>query len=758
MKTEKIIFHVNNPAGKKIVACVSGCIPLPENLIFSTDSIQLINSTSGKNIPFQAKPIAKWKDKSIKWLLIDFVDEFQPEAKTEYQFTSHKNLKQNITGSSAEIKVLPIEDKNLLQINSKFCLCLTLIDKNRVLYSAKKNKITKRYGKIKKVVTIEGSFENNKGIRAFDFRLRATQWAGCSLIKIEPMIIINPDRGVFFPVRELNLQILSLKKTKLFTVIPEIFPYPVSERTKILQFDDVSCSVETDTQLQKKSISLSGCLRINTNDGKIAVCMKDFAMRWPKSIETNQYSVSLGLFPSFKAGTFNHMQPWYKYGYLFRAKNYMLKTGQRRRWEIWSDSSGNTELCKTVAENAFIPVPEPKLSISTRIFGNISACDDMSQDYDRFIARLFEVYLGSIRKNRDNGEMNWGDWFGERHCNWGNNEYDTPEQLFIQFIRTGDIRYFVSGERAARHMDEVDIIHSVNNELIHSFDEEPFKPFDVMPGCVHEHTIGHVGGFHSRKKVKKLMSKLLKRKNPYLCLDPWNMGHLWLEGLRDAYFLTGDEWFKETIITVADYLSYVVKNNLYPFMGHSHAGRTTGWPLIALCAAYDVIKKPEYLKAMRTLVNNAIAQQDTNCGGWLYQLSDGHCNCVKNKHVGSAGFLISILINGLSRYYKTTGDRRIPDCIRKACDFLVADTWDEKTGKFRYTSCPASPLIEVLGVSILSLVNGIRIGGAKQNEVFIKAWKNMMMSPEEFNGRLFSIYAFGTAEAFSLYLSLKKNG
>jgi len=47
---------------------------------------------------------------------------------------------------------------------------------------------------------------------------------------------------------------------------------------------------------------------------------------------------------------------------------------------------------------------------------------------------LFEGYCRSIREQRDYGAMNWGDWWGERQCNWGNHEYDTPLHIFTHVL------------------------------------------------------------------------------------------------------------------------------------------------------------------------------------------------------------------------------------------------------------------------------------------------------------------------------------
>jgi hypothetical protein len=75
-----------------------------------------------------------------------------------------------------------------------------------------------------------------------------------------------------------------------------------------------------------------------------------------------------------------------------------------------------------------------------------------------------------------------------------------------------------------------------------------------------------------------------------------------------------------------------------------------------------------------------------------------------------AGFITSILINGLSRYYHLSGDERLPDSIDRAVAFLDNDTWREEHRAWRYTSCPASSIHGQPGVTMMAHVNGVRHG------------------------------------------------
>ena len=107
----------------------------------------------------------------------------------------------------------------------------------------------------------------------------------------------------------------------------------------------------------------------------------------------------------------------------------------------------------------------------------------------------------------------------------------------------------------------------------------------------------------------------------------------------------------------------------------------------ALCP--NATGKREYLRAARHIVEHALADQDPNCGGWIYSLYPGHCYC-RQGHVGMATFITAVLLNGMCLYHQITGDERVAQSIVRAVDYVIADSWVEKSAEFRYTSCPAT--------------------------------------------------------------------
>jgi hypothetical protein len=280
---------------------------------------------------------------------------------------------------------------------------------------------------------------------------------------------------------------------------------------------------------------------------------------------------------------------------------------------------------------------------------------------------------------------------------------------------------------------------------------------------VHEHSIGHVGGFHPVEKIKQLYVSLNvgNSPNPYLCLDPFNLGHIFTLGMAHYYFLSGDPWIKETVDRIGDNLMKLTEDGKFRFKGRSHVGRESGWTMLALAGEYKTSPSDRCLKAMRYIADTVLSEQNPNCGGWLYKLGWGHCNCVTINHVGEAGFIGSIRLNGLSYYYRLTGDERIPNSVLRGINFLNNDTWNDYKSGWRYTSCPGTMnSIGQNGVTIMAVVNSVGLNNdPEQLRILRKAWDakfaRLLEVPRTMPGlgKSYSQNMYGSPEAMNLFVN-----
>ena len=731
---DRLDVFVRDVAGVAARRPVSGGVPLAQGVAPEGSGFALVDA-DGAPVPVQAEVLGRWQDGSARWVLLDFGADPPAGGEARYALTwdggrpALPDVPCAAEGDTPAVSCGAVRlargRQGALTIGDRLEVGLRLLLEGGVECTARVDSAqVESAGPVRATLQLRGEFVRPSGERVFSFRLRASAWAGLSALRLEPLIIVDADEGVIQRIAGLYLDV----RPRAGAVSARIggepgWEGPAETPVGLMQIDDRSCRLEG---AEGRGARAPGWAEVTDDAGTIAVALRDFWQQWPKSLEVSAGGLAVGLFPAFMVGDFDHMQPWWKYLYLFEGASYRLRTGQARRWEVWLDLRGDGATLGEMADAPLLPIADPEQAIASGVWDEImpAGAPGMAQ-YDEWAETLFAAYCGSIEELRDYGAMNWGDWFGERVVNWGNHEYDTTNQLLIQFARTGDPKYFYLADAAARHSTEVDTVHHVCDDLWDHFCEttggpkrgeegaEPDYPY--RPGMVHQHTVGHVSGFYDVETIRQLFidKGVGRAPSPYLCLGPTNLGHIFTQGASRHYFLTGDPFIRETVLMIGDNLAQLVEDRKFPFMGHSHCGRVAGWTMLALAGAYEIDRGERYLAAMRTIAEDALADQDPNCGGWLYYpMAPGHCDCVTVKHTGMAGFITAVLINGLSRYHQLSGDERLPEAIDRAVTFLDLDTWHDQWSGWRYTSCPATALrgVSQPGVTMMAHVNGVRFG------------------------------------------------
>jgi len=713
---EGIPLTVTNPLDvpRTAVPITSG-IPMPQGALQPSDSLCLTDG-DGAAVPAQFEPLAFWPEGSVKWALLDFQADIAPHGKAVVRLTKADSagpgtaVKVSRRGGAATIntgclrlRVDPeapglIDSVEVLDAESgKWRGAASRVDalvrtaKAAFVASRSQRAISiERRGPMRGTVAIRGEHTSERGDRCFSFVLRIHAFAGLPCLKLEYMFLNDNSAGVFTRVREVALSLGFAGDRTGEVNIGGFDARDPSRPARLLQRDDVDCVLEGLGRKQKGGRA-PGWVCAGTDETTVVGAVRDFWQQWPKSIEVTDDGIRFGLLPALEKGQYDGCEPVDKHYYLFRGQDYLIKTGVAKRHEVWlsfGDQVASGQLA-AMANDPLMAVPPPEWFAATGAMGQmLPAGHPTAADYDRVATHNADVYRQTTEQEHQYGVLNWGDWFGERVHNWGNHEYDTAHAFHLLYARTGDVAYFHEAERAAKHQADVDILHALNEDYLNSGELGGYE-FPVGVGAMYLHAFGHVGGYLPLKKAARLYPKC------YTAADPRNLGHLWNEGLFETYYLTGDPWVKEAALELADYLVELadIKQFTWWFGRDPHCGRTGGWPLHALMAAYHATLKKKYLRAAKRIVELALDDQDSHCGGWIYQLYPGHCFCEEgHRHMGMAVFITGVLLAGMIEYHKVSADQRVADSIVRAVDFVIADAWDELEGKFHYTSCPASSL------------------------------------------------------------------
>ena len=204
----------------------------------------------------------------------------------------------------------------------------------------------------------------------------------------------------------------------------------------------------------------------------------------------------------------------------------------------------------------------------------------------------------------------------------------------------------------------------------------------------------------------------------------------------------------------------LTEDGIFQFKGRDHVGRENGWTMLALAGEYKIDPSDRCLKAMKRVADDALSEQNPNCGGWLYVLPADHCMCGKLRHLGEAGFIGSIRLNGLSYYYRLTGDERIPNSVLRGATHINNDTWVDQASDWRYTSCPASTRVGQTGVTVMAMVNSISLNhDQEQLRILSKAWDTKFARLLEIpktrpgSGKSYSQIMYGSPEAMNLFVN-----
>jgi hypothetical protein len=247
------------------------------------------------------------------------------------------------------------------------------------------------------------------------------------------------------------------------------------------------------------------------------------------------------------------------------------------------------------------------------------------------------------------GMLNWGDSWDKGYTKqgrgngkpvWSNNEYDFPHSCALQYARTGVRRFLDYLFVAAQHWMDVDVCHFSNDPL--------------RIGGQWEHTAGHC------------------KNGTMVC------SHEWVEGLLDYYHFSGDERAYETAIGIGENVLRLLDTPMYAHAGEANA-RETGWALRTLTALYVETHEPRWTQKCEWIIDSFKSWEE-QYGNWLAPYTDNTTIRV--------GFMISVAVGSVMRYYRVFPRADIKQMILRAVDDLIENCLLDN-GLFYYKELPS---------------------------------------------------------------------
>jgi len=660
----KVPFHVLEESGiNHAQAPISVGIPFPKGAAHSTTGF-VITREDGREVPASFSLRAKWPDGSVKWVFAAFQDNLEAhqnssyllKASTEPSISSHglvvsdsgRELSVN-TGTMTVVldkeRFLPFAEVRLAGSPETVPLTKAGIEfeteNGRIFSSGNCKPESLRIEEQSDqhcVIRVEGRYADAQGNGHMRYVARLSFRANSALAGVTLTHINDALDHEFSEILSLHWPVLRPGSVGGGQVALSAFEEkPLAGKLDVFQWNDRLSEIN----LEKTKDRIPGGFVIHTTGGgKIGLAIEDFWQRYPKGIRADETGLTIDFLPTQPGKDFGGDLPVHL-SFPYLEGLYRTKWGMAFTQHVAIDFAGarGAREMAALAQRPLVGVLPASIYANSGVFGSFPVDNDgLPAQWDKFFDGAFRAHEARRERQREYGFLNYGDWYGERGRNWGNNEYDTAHAFFQQFARSGHRDYFRSALAAARHQADVDIIHAYPD------------PFYI--GGNYIHGIAHTGTTSHRPR-QGIWSQDYG-------LGAWGSnGHTWAEGMCEAWLMSGDQRSAEASLELAEHLRWAVAPN---FKMDVPNPRYAGWAVRATTDLYRTFADPEYLETARIITARSSDYQDPVSGGWLYPLYGGPA--------GNSVYMHGIVLAGLSEYYDETGDPKALEVMKGAGHFI----------------------------------------------------------------------------------------
>jgi PcRGLX-like N-terminal RIFT barrel domain len=736
-------------------------VPFAQGMLAQATDLRLFGP-DGAPVPLQTDCFSRWPDGSVKWATVSFFADTRAEDSAVYALKAAPDwpdagpragltatLKETETAWCVASGTLAFDiDKNVPALFNRVGF-----DRNGDGRVTDDERIqTEPLGANLKLETGDGAFltcgppepgslalEENGAVFArlkwsgplvtregepgWRYLVRVTLWKGRSAMAVNVSVCNDQKDPEFRPVTALALRVPLDGAEGVrggFDGAP-LTPVPDADGIWMHQDKDNHYQMRTTDGVLDGERS-TGLAVASDERTRLTVVMRDFWQTYPSGYAIKPDGIHVRLLPALPADAYQDEEsaPWFYKLYAWcRDGKYLFRAGQLTQHEVYvqydAPSDGGQALDAAWCNTPLLPQAPPAYLCGTGVFGRplFPRTAGMWDDYEAYFDGGFARHITDRDARRTYGWMHYGDWYGERICNFGNNEYDLPWAMGVQWMRDGNRPCFERGLQMARHFSTVDTLHGAFT--------------DASRCLVWEHCFNHVGTALSIEELRIPPDDPEGQK--YLesfggmrtgAMDP--QGHVYEPGNWLYAALTGDPWLRH----VAERVGANQAEKLTPAFNFS-IERSGGWPLINASHAYNFSGNPYYLNAARLFVERCLERQDPESGGWLHTPPKGETDNV--PVLGGKAFAVGILSHGLLRYVEQEPEERpeVRDMLVRGADWLMNDAWNPGKG-FRYIT-NAPNYRDAGGRGMTCLLNAEIIAYAydeTQDPKYLAFWKDMM--------------------------------
>lgn len=640
-------------------------VPMPQGALQPGTPCAL-HDPKGQAVPFIATELSHWPDGSVRWLLCEFVAKrngiyrllpgVAPTEPTQPVLVVTNDVQTTVTNGVLTLNVGQATGSGVfdgLSLTSGFALgeMDLSVKLNRVgwrdHFKAQRQRVLiERSNPVCTIIRVEGDLLDEKGQRFGPWRARLHIWAGLPYLLADWRLVNETDQAMAMLLdwsARIRLPDVENAIVDFGPFTPGYDPDDImlkatghrgdiktTRKSKLYRDSELSCRQERAEQARiyrntawvATTGQAAGYVHLQHAQGSVVGAMQWFAEEFPKGIVVRPDRLILATLPeSEDAVAWTHDRPTARIG---RGE------AKRQTFALWLQEKPSKQ---REAERFNRCVQDAPRLFNQNWFTSSGALDAGPPRDTPTLSAWAEAMTPVIERTGIGAPR-----LGHREywdTAWGNDYRGRTHQGLLQYIETGDPRWYRYFDAACTHNRDVDGIHFC-----------PEHPDWV--GFSHIYAEDHTSS------------------GPMVGIG------LNCDGLLDHYLMTGDPDSRETVEGRAVRL---LEANPW-----ERSARNVGWPLSQAIRWYDQTGDIRFLDKARDLVTAARAYIEPRRG--VFVEIHGSYN-----YVGAVPFMTGYLGFGLVRYHQSTEDAGALRLLHLIAAGLFSES-RTACGRFQYSPFP----------------------------------------------------------------------
>ena len=411
---------------------------------------------------------------------------------------------------------------------------------------------------------------------------------------------------------------------------PDRIP-PVPNSTMDERIDGFKAHLTKGNKVIQKKEKAVGWVDISDQKWGIGIGIKNFMKEYPKEIVIDQNGQeAIAYIWSPNAGPLSLARSSLRrdQGMIANMAEGITKTTEL---VIYFHESGVSDNDLQEVMHSFLDPPVPhaaaEVYAKSKVYGQFAPKSSSNASFERALDYKFDWQLYNADWEPWYGMLDYGDqmnyFFRDDWFRWENNEPSIDFMYWLQYMRTGESKYYHAAEAMSRHTMDVDNIHWPTDEKYYGDTNESI---DYWRWEAKESTASPYLGV-GRRHANQHWSAILS-------------AHVWLQGWLASYYLTGYHRGLDIAKLTAD--SYIRRL----WGGHGLTGRRLYLSLWNLVEAWDATKDERYLNELKDRIDMTLDLQNG---------PDQYDNLVIDRY----GYSQIYASHAMYKYYQLTGEERV---------------------------------------------------------------------------------------------------